>query len=418
MFNGRQLLGLGLLARRIRQVPDTTVRQALLTVFSDTLRYQNMLCRYDVYALKCQDIFSVHGFPVGLIQCENNLLGIPGVGSGSFVHFIEKYVRAKDYCRQPFETKVFGSRKRLLPIEGERIAAEPVDRFPDRRARQAWLVCGSADEVALPPDSLDGVFTDPPYFANVQYAELMDFCYVWLRQGLRDEFDQFQPPSTRSNGELTGNETLGRDLEHFAEGLSRVYQRFAAALKPDAPFVFTYHHNQLGAYAPVVLALLDAGLACTVVLPAPAEMSASLHINNTGSSILDSVFVARRRNAPATEPPARASLVDALAADLRRVASGGVKPTLGDARCLASGHLACVCVEQLRLGWGPELPLRDRLQRVEQALLVLAEQYEPEALATEALVSAVGHTHGRARGGELIPHVQVQLEEAEREAAL
>lgn len=28
----------------------------------------------------------------------------------------------------------------------------------------------------------DGIFTDPPYFGNVQYAELMDFCYVWLRK--------------------------------------------------------------------------------------------------------------------------------------------------------------------------------------------------------------------------------------------
>ena len=60
------------------------MRRALLTVFSDFLRYQNMLCRYDTYALKCQDIFAVHGFPVGLVQCENSLLGVPGVGAGAF----------------------------------------------------------------------------------------------------------------------------------------------------------------------------------------------------------------------------------------------------------------------------------------------------------------------------------------------
>ena len=79
-------------------------------VVSDFLRYQNMLARYDTYALKCQDIFSVHGFPVGLVQCENNLLGIPKVGSGAFRHFIEKYRRAKLYCEQPFETMQRGSR--------------------------------------------------------------------------------------------------------------------------------------------------------------------------------------------------------------------------------------------------------------------------------------------------------------------
>jgi hypothetical protein len=79
------------LLRRIRRVNDDRVRHALLTVFSDILRYQNMLCRYDTYALKGQDIFAVHGFPVGLNQCEANLLGIPGVGAGGFRHFIDEY---------------------------------------------------------------------------------------------------------------------------------------------------------------------------------------------------------------------------------------------------------------------------------------------------------------------------------------
>ena len=40
----------------------------------------------------------------------------------------------------------------------------------------------SAAESDLAPGSLDAVFTDPPYFGNVQYGELMDFCYVWLRR--------------------------------------------------------------------------------------------------------------------------------------------------------------------------------------------------------------------------------------------
>jgi adenine-specific DNA methylase len=105
MFNERQLLGLGVLLQRLRALASASERNALLTVFSDFLRYENMLCRYDTYALKCQDIFAVHGFPVGLVQCENSVLGTPCVGSGSFRHFVEKYLRAKDYCVAPFETR-------------------------------------------------------------------------------------------------------------------------------------------------------------------------------------------------------------------------------------------------------------------------------------------------------------------------
>jgi adenine-specific DNA methylase len=111
------------------------------------------------------------------------------------------------------------------------------------------LRCTPSAQVPLKPESLDGVFTDPPYFDNVQYAELMDFCYVWLRRALAHEFEEFRPHSTQSSGDLTGNKTLGRGLEHFAEGLSEVFSAYARALKPGAPFVFTYHHNNPEAYA-------------------------------------------------------------------------------------------------------------------------------------------------------------------------
>jgi putative DNA methylase len=79
----------------------------------------------------------------------------------------------------------------------------------------------------LPDGCLDAVFTDPPYFGNVQYAELMDFCYVWLRRLVGSQWEGFGPESTRSDHELTGNVTEDRGLTHFAEGLAAVYGRMA-----------------------------------------------------------------------------------------------------------------------------------------------------------------------------------------------
>jgi len=377
MFGARQLLGLGLLLKRIRGINDVPIRHALLTVFSDTLRYQNMLCRYDTYALKCQDIFSVHGFPVGLVQCENSLLGIAGIGSGAFRHFVEKYSRAKQYCRAPFETRHSGKKKEIVPIVGETIEAALVDHEPNSRTeKQAFLVNAPSQNAALRANSLDGVFTDPPYFDNVQYAELIDFCFAWLRQALLDEETSFVRKSTRSSDELTGNETLGRGIEHFSSGISEVFRHFANALKPGGPFVFTYHHNDPTAYLPLVLAILDADLDCTATLPAAAEMTASLHIAGTGSSILDSVFVcrkplvARRAKARQVEMPldVRFECRTALECDAAAMRNAGVKITVGDLRCLIAGHVARIAIRTLRPAWNREAPLVERLRTARQCL--------------------------------------------------
>jgi adenine-specific DNA methylase len=235
-----------------------------------------MLCRYDTMALKSLDIFSVHGFPVGLIQCESNFLGILDrgkslcVGSGGWKNITEKFRKAKSYCDAPFEVLHKGRQKAIVDIR-----------------------CGDAAAAEFPESSLDAVFTDPPYYGNVQYAELMDFCYVWLRRLIGNNVDPFRNTSTRNPRELTGNIDMGRGLRHFTEGLASVFQKMAKALKPGAPLAFTYHHNTIEAYLPVAVAILDAGVTCSASLPCPAEMGASIHINGTGSSIIDTVFVCR-----------------------------------------------------------------------------------------------------------------------------
>jgi hypothetical protein len=192
-----------------------------------------------------------------------------------------------------------------------------------------------------------------------------------------DEHAPFARASTRSSDELTGNSTLGRGLEHFTAGMSAVFQQFARALKRGRPFVFTYHHNDPAAYLPLVVAILDAGLECTATLPAAAEMTASLHIAGTGSSILDSVFVCRN---PATKAARRAEVpldagaecAAALDADSAVMREAGVNITAGDRRCLLAGHVARIAARTLSPVWDVGAPLAERLAAARRCLEQIA----------------------------------------------
>jgi len=281
MFNHRQLLGLEFSARLIADQPDPRVRNALATNFSDLLRYQNMLCRYDSRVLKSLDIFSIHGFPVGQIQCESNFLGImtPGrnmcIGSGGWANIIEKFKKAKAYCDHPFEVKFQGKTKKVIPIKGE------------------WI-----------GDHLDGNAATP--------------------------------------------------------------QRMSTALKPGSPLAFTYHHNKIDAYYPIAVAILDAGLTCSASLPCPAEMGGSIHINGTGSSIIDTIFVCRTTGIMqgkwiATSPE---DLAEIVKQDLTLLKAGNVNPTHGDIRCVAYGHLIRHAIWNLRHNWDKTTAIATRIVKV------------------------------------------------------
>ena len=397
MFNARQLLGLDLICQCVSRQTDKRVAEALATNLSDLVRYQNMLCRYDTMALKSLDVFSVHGFPVGLIQCESNIIGVSGnttaVGSGGWLNIVDKFAKAKAYCREPFEIRHAGGRKIQVPIPGEWIGDRRNGAVHGRKKGVA-LECGDASETDFEARAFDAVLTDPPYFRNVQYAELMDFCYVWLRKLVQAAHPEFTGHSTRHANELTGNVNMGRTIEHFTEGLSRVFSKMEKALKPGGPMAFTYHHNSLEAYLPVAVAILDSRLVCSASLPCPAEMGASIHINGTASSIIDTVFVCRSTGSF----PRRWLALDASALarvvldDLRRLELGGIAPTQGDIRCIVLGHLVRLAVWNLRQGWDGALPAADRMAAV---------QHWIEAFGgVDAVLTQAGEAYTRAKSSQ------------------
>lgn len=377
LFTPRQLHGFGVLEARISSEPEGSVKRALQTIFSDLLRYQNVLCRYDRQALKPTDIFAMHGFPVPRVSCEVALMGRRGVGSGGFRHCLAKYVRAKRWCRSPYETSSVG-RVETAP---ERIDAKLVRSSKAiAGGRMAYLKRGSLKGGELAPESVDIVLTDPPYFANVQYAELMDFCYAWLRHLASARY--LRLPSAKTREDAVGSTQQQRvDLGEFAARLSGVFVAAADALKAGGPFCFTYHHNELRAYAPVVMACLDAGLVPTAVYACPSEMRASTHIHQRKASTVDTLFVLRKPPLRRGERLRLRDLNVEVEAHAEALVDAGLSPTDADLDCLRSGQLAARCMLKLAPRWVSVDDTDERFTLALETLLMLAEPMRAKPLA-------------------------------------
>lgn len=296
MFNERQLLSLSILLEQILRIPDQNIRELMLTAFSDCLNTNNMFCKYEVEWHKISLFFSLHAFHPIERPTENNVWGAT-FGRGTFVKCFKKVRKAKIYCENPYERLNDLRGNRYSKYTGrERIEGNLVKDFGalESTNRAALLRCHSSEDLSFLPDkSVDAVVTDPPYFDNVQYSELADFFYVWLRLALKDAFPWFEPELSGRPDEIVKNDNLGKTTSFFNEGLSRVFAGCHRVLKDDGLLVFTFHHNKIWAWEGITQALLDAGFYVSATPIVRSEGRGEVH-SSAGNIRYDCILVCRK----------------------------------------------------------------------------------------------------------------------------
>jgi len=116
------------------------------------------------------------------------------------------------------------------------------------------------------------VITDPPYYDNVQYSELSDYFYVWLRECLQDEYEEFSPELVPKAREIVANRSANKDEKFFVDSLSNVFSEANRVLKSDGEMIFTYHHNENKAWSVILQALIRSGFTIAGAYPVQSEM--------------------------------------------------------------------------------------------------------------------------------------------------
>lgn len=297
MFNERQLLCLSHLLKEILKITDTNIRELMLIAFSDCLDANNIFCKYERDWHKISLFFGLHAYHPIERPTENNIWGTE-YGRGTFLKCFEKVRRAKMFCKKPHERLPMRGNKRFTKhIGNERIEGNIVQSFDELRRldRSSLLRCDTSEDLSFIPDkSVDAIITDPPYFNNIQYSELADFFYVWLRLGLKDSYPWFSPELSSRASEIVQNEKMGKTMEYFNEGLRKVFVECYRVLKDEGLLIFTFHHNKLWAWESIGEILLDAGFYVSASPIVRSEGKSGFH-SSKGNIRYDCVLVCPKR---------------------------------------------------------------------------------------------------------------------------
>ena len=159
----------------------------------------------------------------------------------------------------------------------------------------------SATSLSYPNNFFDAVFTDPPYYFNVPYADLSDFFYVWLKRSVGDLFPElFSTPLTPKNNEIVQMEHWdtkrypGKDKEWFEKMLTKSLQEIYRVLKPNGIATIVYAHKSTEGWETLINSLIDSGLVVTASWPINTEMQSRLRANES-ATLSSSIYIITRK---------------------------------------------------------------------------------------------------------------------------
>jgi len=157
----------------------------------------------------------------------------------------------------------------------------------------------SATELHYPDNYFDAVFTDPPYYDNINYAELSDFFYVWLKRCIGDLYPElFSTPLVPKSKEIVANPVRhggeAKAKEFFETMLNKAFQEIYRVLKPNGIAVIVYAHKSTSGWETMINSLLDSGLVPTESWPIDTEMKTRLIAKET-AALASSIYIVCRK---------------------------------------------------------------------------------------------------------------------------
>jgi len=278
LFNPRQLLVCSLLLKSIMNTGnhDPAVREFLLGAFQQFLRCNTMLSIWHTQNNQISAALSNSNFNTKNTSAEPSVFG--PVGDGSWRSAIGGLFDAVQWKEHPWElasVAQFQEKRGVAPtpISGKSVKV----RIGDHVANNVDISNRSSTDLHQIADGeFDLIITDPPFGDNIQYAELSDFFYVWIRCALSQKYkENFSGQLTQKSLEVVTNISREpNDADSFYQRLlTQCWKEAHRIIKPAGLLAFTFHHSEDGPWVAVLESLFDAGFYLVATYPVRSDES-------------------------------------------------------------------------------------------------------------------------------------------------
>jgi DNA modification methylase len=152
--------------------------------------------------------------------------------------------------------------------------------FDGRREERAVITTESASNVRAPDNSIDYIFLDPPFGANIMYSELNYLWESWLKV------------STNNKPEAIQNATQGKGIDEYRGLMTKCFREAFRILKPGRWMTVEFSNTQAAVWNAIQTSLQEAGFVVANVAALDKKQGSFNAINNKTSVKQDLVISA------------------------------------------------------------------------------------------------------------------------------